>query len=216
MNTWKNSGAHIVGYLLAVLPVVQQFAPVAIPAYGAAIAGAAGALVLAIHQIQKNLDASNTLPQPSGRVSAALPFLFGMLLAAASMVGLSACKTAPTQTQQSAISIAVDLATGFAIQQGSNDLTVWKSRATQFKAIAIEVEKVNNAGTLTLATLEADLQPLIAKLGPADVLAANALVAALTPYVNQQVAANPTVANIQAAIELLLEAVITTCTQYGA
>ena len=213
MNTWKNSGAHIVGYLLAVLPVVQQFAPAAIPTYGAAIAGAAGALVLAIHQVQKNLD---TLPPPASKINVALPFLFGMLLAAGSMVGLSGCKTAPTQTQQSAISVAVDLATGFAIQQGSNDLTVWKTRATQFKAIATQIEKVNSAGTLTLATLEADLQPLIVKLGPADVLAANALVAALTPYVNQQVTANPTVANTQAAIEVLLDAVITTCTQYGA
>lgn len=138
------------------------------------------------------------------------------ILAAAFLLGFTGCKTAPTATQQSGIAIAVDLAAGFGIQQGSTDPGVWKARATQFKTIATQLKTLNDAGTATLATLAGDLQPLIAKLPPADVLAANTLVAALTPYLNQQLAGNPTVANTQAAVDLILQAVIDACTVYGA
>lgn len=137
-------------------------------------------------------------------------------MAAITILSVSACKTLPTVNQQAGITVAIDIAAGFAIQQHDTDQSVWKARAAQYKAIALQLQALNNAGTATLATLQADLEPLIAKLPPADVLAAHALVAAVTPYVQQQISTNPKVANTQAAVAVVLQAVIDACTAYGA
>jgi hypothetical protein len=137
-----------------------------------------------------------------------------ILAALCAVAALSGCKTLPNATQQAAASVVVDVAAGLAIQQGSPDPAVWKARAIGFKAIATVLLQKNSA--TTLASLQAELLPLVAKLGPADVLAANALVAALTPVLQQQLGANPTVANTQAAVAVVLNDIITACNAYGA
>lgn len=125
-----------------------------------------------------------------------------------------ACKTLPSATAQSGIAAAVDIATGLAVQNGSTDPAVWKARATQFEQAAKALQAINAAGPTSLQTILADLQPHIAKLGPADVLAANALVAALAPILQAQLGSNPTLANTQAEIALILGDVIAACTAY--
>lgn len=210
MSKWQAYGAHLVGYLLAALPVVQAVAPAAIPGWGGVAGGVAGALLIFIHNMQ-TVSANKT----AGTVVKAhwVVTMLAGLIALGTFVG---CKTTPTATQQAAASVVVDVAAGFAIQNGSSDATVWKARAAQFKAIAVTLQQINSSGQATLATLQADLAPLIAKLGPADVLAANALVAAITPFLQQQLQANPTVANTQQAIAQVLQDVINACTAYGA
>jgi hypothetical protein len=132
------------------------------------------------------------------------------------MSQLTACATLPTATQDAAITTTVSIATGFAIQQKDTDAKVWQTRAQQIKLIALELKSVNDSGSASLATLAADLQPQIQKLGPADVLAVNSLVAVLTPLLNQQIQNNPKVGNTQVAVDSILTAVITTCAAFGA
>lgn len=123
------------------------------------------------------------------------------------------CKTLPTGSQQAGINAAVDIAVGLAVQEGQPQ-AAWAPRAAQFEAAAKALATVNAAGPTSLQSLMADLQPYIAKLGPADVLAANALVAALTPIVQAQLGTNPTLANTQAEISLILQDVIAACSAY--
>lgn len=153
-------------------------------------------------------------PQPPKQAGFARLGLLIPLAAIASLAALVACKTLPTGSQQAGIAAAVDIAAGLAIQQGSSDPAVWKARAAQFEAAAKALQSVNAAGPTTLQAIMADLQPYIAKLGPADVLAANALVAALTPIIQQQLGTNPTLATTQAEIALILGDVISACAAY--
>lgn len=138
------------------------------------------------------------------------------LLVGGVLLALCACTTAPTANQQAGIQVSVDVATGFAIQQKDADPGVWKARAIAYKSIALQLQAINSAGNSTLATLAADLQPLIAKLPPVDQLAARSLVAGLTPYLNAQLRDNPTVAATQTALASILTEFILACETYGA
>jgi hypothetical protein len=215
MNAWKNWGAHALAYILSCLSIVQTLSPALLGPYGPAIVGVSGILLTAIHNTQTAIANGNApLPPPAIR-SLLLPI--GLLvLSAGACVGLSGCATAPTTTQQAGISVAVDIATGAAIQQQSSDSAEWKARAVSFKAIAVTLKQVNDAGTATLATLAADLAPLIAKLPATDQLAAHTVVAALTPYLNQEIQGNPKLQNAQATVDVVLQAVIDACAGYGA
>jgi hypothetical protein len=216
--TLPHALAYLFGIGAAALPVVQQFAPTLVPGpTGLAIAGGAGALLAFGHQLYTMYQSSQngTVPAPSpGAVVKVLPLLLTAALVASLCGSLSACKTLPSATQQAGISAAVTVATGEAIQQGSTDSVTWRNRAEQFRAIAVQVKAVNDAGSASLATLAADLQPQLAKLGPADVIAANALVAALTPYLDAEIKAHPEVGNAQATVDLILAAVIQACDAY--
>lgn len=128
---------------------------------------------------------------------------------------VSACTTPPTAGQQAGIQVAVDVATGLAIQQKDSDPAVWKARAAQYRAIATQLQTLNSMGTATLATLAADLQPMIGQLPPAEQLAARSLVAALTPYLNAQLRDNPTLATTQAAVGAILAEFILACDTYA-
>jgi len=139
-----------------------------------------------------------------------------ILAALCAVAALPGCKTLPTPNQQAAAAVIIDVAAGVAIQQGSPLPAVWKVRAAAFKSIATTMLAADQGGTVTLATLQADLQPLIAKLGPADVLAANALVTALGPVLQQQLGANPTVGATQQAVAMVLNDIIAACNAYGA
>lgn len=146
--------------------------------------------------------------------------IFKVLFAAVLLLALAACTTAPTLTQQaqisSGITIAVDVAAGFAIQQKDIDPAIWKARAVSYKAIAVQLQSINSGGAATLSTLAVALQPLVAKLPPVDQIAANTLVAALTPYLQQQLSANPSAATVQTTVAEILNAVISACAAYGA
>lgn len=205
---WRRNGAHALLYVTSGLALVAQYAPAAVPGHGLAIAAGATALLGIIHQV----SGPSVTAKPPSTVAKILAVLFvGTLLA----VGLQGCKTLPTTQQQGLITAAVDVATGAAIQHGTTDQAVWKARAAKFKAIAVQLQTVNEAGPMTLATLAADLQPQIAKLGPSDALAANALVAAVTPYIQQQIQTNPSLGNAQAVVGMFLQAVIDACSVYG-
>lgn len=223
MKLWQWFLAHgdklLAGTSAALLALVQAGA---IPGTGNVVAAVTGILAV-IHTVffpePAPIVQSGTNTTGSGGASKAAGFVRLWMLAALATGALAslplvACKTLPTGAQQAGIAAAVDIAAGLAIQQGSTDPAVWKVRATQFEAAARSLLAVNAAGPTSLQTIMADIQPFVAKLGPADVLAANALVAALTPIVQQQLGANPTLANTQQEISLILQDVIAACSAY--
>lgn len=191
--------------------------PLKLDSYTAAALGSVGsALIGYLWQVLQGIIsawlAKNGAVVKSVFIAAVAPGVLALCVLG-TVGGLSACASGPNATEQTAIAVAVDLATGFAIEQGTNIQSVKVARATNFEAIAKQLQTLNQAGNLTLPTLAADLGPAIAKLPPADQLAANALVAALTPWVNQQLS-NPKVANAQATIAIFLSAVIQACAVY--
>jgi hypothetical protein len=157
--------------------------------------------------------------QQGGTGSVQKSFLLMVLLVPA-LLGISlgslleGCASLPTNTaQQAGVSAAIDVAVGIAVQAGEPQ-GAWAPRAAAFEKAAKSLQAVNAAGATTLATLAADLQPFIAKLGPADVLAANALVGALQPILTALLGSNPTAGNVQKDIALVLQDVITACALY--
>lgn len=215
MNHLKAYPAHLALYLVAAVDFAAKIPALGVLAPFAPYITAAGALSMALHH-------ANTSGYASGIASAVASVPAKLMLATmalAVLLGtsvLQGCMSLPTATQDAAITTTVSIATGFAIQQKDTDTKVWQTRAVQIKLIALELKAVNDSGTASLATLAADLQPQIQKLGPADVIAVNSLVAALTPLLNQQIQGNPKVANTQVAVDSILTAVITTCAAYGA
>lgn len=226
MNSFKSLAtdyaAHAAGYVLAAATIVSGLDPKLFPPQYAFVTALATGLVTAVsHGYQlaqpatvKPVDAATTALTSAGTTVVVKALLLGLLFVGVGS-GLVACKTAPTATEQAGISVAVDIATGAAIQNGGTS-DVWKARAVKFKAIAVSVKQVNDAGTATLATLAADLAPQLALLPPADQLAAHALVAAIQPYLDQEVAANPNLATTRATLDTILQAVIDSCSAYGA
>lgn len=214
MNHLKAYPAHLALYLVGAIDVLAQ-----VPALGALAPyapwiTAAGALSAALHHSYKTgaatavVEAASSAPVKLMLATMALSIFLGASV-------LQGCATAPTATQRAGITVAVDIATGAAIQSGEPQ-SAWTDRAAKFKAVAVKLKTLNDAGTATLATLAAALAPEIASLPPADQLAAHALVAALQPYLDQQVAASPQVGNALETVDVILQAVIDSCGSYGA
>lgn len=211
---------HLSAYLVSAATIVSSLNPNLVPPQYSFITALAGFIVVASHHGYQAGLSSATIKAAADAATKALTstpakVVAMILLANAIPFLITGCKTLPTPTQQAGITVAVDIATGAAIQNGGSS-DVWKSRAVKFKAVAVSVKQVNDAGTATLATLAADLQPQLALLSPADQLAAHALVAALQPYIDNEVAANPDLATTRAALDLILQAVIDSCVAYGA
>lgn len=209
---------HLAGYVLAGADIVSKVNPSLLPPQYGILVSVAGLVIIAAHHgyaagtsgIQAAVDAAAaTLASAPAKVAVML------LLALAVPMGLSACKTLPTPTQQAGITVAVDIATAAAIQNGATPAD-YKARAAHFKLIATDIKAVNDAGTATLATLAADLEPQIAKLPPPDQLAAHALVAALKPYLDAELQGNDGLKNVQTTLDIVLQAVIDSCITYGA
>lgn len=215
MNHLKTYPAHLALYLIGAVDFVSQLPAIGGLAPYAPYITAAGAVGAALHHAYQS-GAASSVVQAVASAPAKLMLAALMVGALLGLSTLTACTTLPTATQDAAITTTVSIATGFAIQQKDTDPKVWQTRAQQIKLIALELKQVNDAGTATLATLAADLQPQVAKLGPAEVIAVNGLVAVLTPLLNDQIAHNPKVGNTQVAVDSILAAVLTTCSAYGA
>lgn len=216
---------HLGGYLVAAATIVSGLDPHLVPPQYSFITAVAGAVVIASHHSYQ-AGANSVITAGANAVATAIAqtpaklmisaMLLGTVVSAS--LGLTACATAPTASEQGGIAVAVDVATGLALSEGGkvSDFAVLKARAVEYKAIAVKVKAVNDAGTATLATLAAALQPEIAKLPPADQLAAQALIAALTPYLQSQIPGNADVQNVQTTVDLILSNVILACEAYGA
>lgn len=224
MNHLKTYPAHLALYLIAAVDFVAK-----VPALGplapyAPWITAAGAVGAALHHSYTTGAASAAVQTVSAAVAAApaklmlTALMLGATLSLA--VGLTACASlpAPTATEQAGVTVAVDVGTGLLISNNGKitDLATQKARAVEYKAIALKVKAVNDAGTATLATLAAVLQPEIAKLPPADQIAAAAFVAGLAPILSQGIPGNPNVQNVETRVDVILAAVIGTCEAYGA
>lgn len=214
MDKIKSYGLHVLSYVMSALAFYAGLDPTVLAAVGGpkalAAAGLAGAIVTGVH----NVMVAGT-PKP-GEVVVKAHWLATLVVAAVATVMLVGCATPQTAKEQSAIVVSVNLAAGFAIQQDDRDPAVWKARATKYKDIALKLQTVNDAGTATVATLAAELQPLVAKLDPAEQNAARAFIAAVTPYLQDQANSNAQVANTRERVATLLDAVIAACSDYGA
>lgn len=207
---------HLAGYVVATATIVSGLDPKLVPPQYAFLTAVAGTIVAASHHgYTAGINGATVKAAADAATKAITAAAPALLVALVLGVGLVGCKTLPTPTEQAGISVAVDIATGAAIQNGGT-ADVWKARAVKFKAIAVSVKSINDAGTATLATLAADIAPQLATLPPADQLAAHALVAAIQPYLDQEVAANPDLANVRATLDTILQAVIDSCAAYGA
>jgi len=213
---------HLAGYVLAGADIVSKINPALVPPQYGILLSVAGLVTVAAHhgysagaaQVVVKAATDALAQAPAKLVVAAL------MLACTLGIGsqLTACATLPSAQAQGGIVVAVDVATGLALSDGGKitDTAVLKARAVEYKAVALKVKAVNDAGTATLATLAAVLQPEIAKLPPADQLAAQALIAALTPYLQSQIPGNANVQNVQTTVDLILSNLILACEAYGA
>jgi hypothetical protein len=131
-------------------------------------------------------------------------------------IALTACTTTPTANQQIAVTVVVDAAVGIAVQNGTNDAREWSQRASRIVSIATQLQALDSGQTATLPAVVSALQPLLvkAKLGPADQLAANALIVALSQIIQQNV--NNINVNTQQVIQQILSDVINAASVYVA
>lgn len=214
MDKFKTYGAHALAYLVSGLTIASKLDPSLLPPDIGVWVGVAGLVLTAGHNV---VVASGVKPGDVVSVVKSFAMFAVAVMFAVTLAGsLAACQTAPTATQQSVAVVAVNIAAGQAIQRQDHDPAVWKARAVQYKAIAVQLQGVNDAGNATIATLAADLQPLVDKLPPADQLAANSLIAAVTPFLQDKVNSSETVAHTREAVAVLLSAVVKACEAYGA
>lgn len=215
MDKIKAYGAHAVAYAVSLLTLVAGLDPALMPPKVGVYVGAAGILLAAAHNVQAAGE-----PKPGTVTSVAkMLAVFCLLILCTVGIGstLVACKTLPTAKEQTGVAIAVNVLAGRAIQRSDTDPSVWAQRAEQYKAVAEQIRATNSTGTASLATLNVELHSIIAKnLGPADQIAANAVVDALRPYVQEQVDQNPDLAGVNARVDFVLATFISTCNAYGA
>jgi len=136
------------------------------------------------------------------------------LFLCAAFLFLAGCTTTPTANEQMATTVLIDAAVGVAVQNGSKDPAVWSQRAFRIVSIAGQLQALDTGKTATLPALTQALQPLLqqANLGPADQLAANALIAALSQLIQQNI--NNLNLNTQQVIQQVLSEVITAASVY--
>lgn len=136
-------------------------------------------------------------------VAVAAVLAFGALTA----TELSGCASTPAET--AALTVIVDIAVGQAVQHGTSDPAVMAKRAAQIVLIAGQLKALDAGAIATLPVLTQALQPLLmaAKLNPADMLAANVLIDALSQVIATQVSPTSTQATtIQAALQAVINA----------
>ncbi len=214
MNVLKSYGAHLAAYLVSAASIVSTLDPKLFPPQYAGLIGIAGLVATAAHNGHA-IGAAGVQAAVAAATQAVKTVAPALVLGLALSVGLVGCKTAPTAQQSAGITVAVDIATAAAIQNGVQPAE-YKARAANFKSIAVSVKAVNDAGTATLATLAADLEPQITKLPPPDQIAAHVLVAALKPYLDAELQGNDGLKNVQTTLDVILQAVIDSCAAYGA
>lgn len=217
MNHLKTFPAHFILYLIGGVDLISQLPALGPLAPFAPYITGAGILAAALHHSFQT-GAASAVAQAVASAPAKLVLACMALSVVLGASTLQGCATLPTGAAQGGIVAAVDIAAGLAISEAGKvtDLAKLKARATEYKAIAVELKAVNDAGGATLATLAADLAPLVAKLPPADQLAAGALEAALLPYLQSQIPGNANVQNAQTTVDVILAALIGACEAYGA
>lgn len=139
-----------------------------------------------------------------------------LALCSAALVSVEGCSTltgAGGASNQVVVTVLVDAAVGVAVQNGSSDPAVWSKKAATIVSIANQLKAIDQGAIATLPLVTAALQPLILKanLGPADMLAANVLIGALSQFIAAKVPAD---AAQTTAIQLVLNNVIAAASVY--
>lgn len=127
----------------------------------------------------------------------------------AAVLALAACTTAPTATQAVSITAVVGGAVSFEVTKNSSDPAVWSARATKIVGIATQLKAVGSKEMVSARAIITALQPLLAAahLQPNEITAANALVVALAPLIDQNIKpGDPRVVNTLQVIQYVIDA----------
>lgn len=120
------------------------------------------------------------------------------------LCGLAACATAPTQTQAIALDAGIQAAVAFRVQHGTEDVTVWASRARVIVSIADQVRPLATADTVSVPQLAQAVNALIAQtnLKPDERAEASILVQTIARLIDANIdPANPTAVTVLAALD---------------
>ena len=198
--------AHVLAIIAGSFPVLQQLLPALVPPpYGIAIGAIIGILGGLTHAATST-PASGSLPPPSAGTIAKLHVLTMIAAVFVAVSVLSGCASLSAKvaapSSQPYVTDAANTAVLIAESQGIT--------AAQINAVATKALAADSGTTATLATVSAVINAQLAKLSlsPIEALAVSALESGLTAGINAQLANNATVAQAQAAIADVLNAVI--------
>lgn len=132
-----------------------------------------------------------------------------MLAAISASVLLLGCTTPPTATQAVSVTAVVGGAVSFEVTKNSSDPAVWSARATKIVSIATQLKAVGSTDMVSARAIITTLQPLFAAahLKPNEIAAANSLVVALAPLLDQNIKpGDPRVVNTLQVIQYVIDA----------
>lgn len=197
---------HALAVIAGLLPVLQQLLPSLLPPpYGIALGAIVGIVGGLVHATMSS-PSSGTLPPPSAGTVAKLHILTMLLAIGLAVSVLSGCASlSATVTAPSSQPYVTDAANTAVLIAESQGVT-----AAQINAVATKALAADSGTSATLATVSAVLNAQLAKLtlSPIEALAVSALESGLTAGINAQLSNNATVAQAQAAIADVLNAVI--------
>jgi hypothetical protein len=201
--------AHALAVVAGALPVLQQLLPGLLPPpYGIALGAIVGILGGLVHAAT-SAPTSGSLPPPSAGTVAKLHLVTMLVAVFLALSVLAGCATVSkvasditAPTSQPYVTAAANGAVLLAESQGIT--------AAQINGVAVKALAADSGTSATLATVGTVLNAQLAKLGlnAIESVVASALVSGLTNAINQQLQSNTSVAQVQAAIADVLNAVI--------
>jgi hypothetical protein len=192
MNFWKNSGAHIVGYVLALatflsnLPAQADFLGPNTDKY----VGIAAALVVFIHQVQKQLGAKSDATKQGGYARVSL-----LVTIAAVATAVTGCALLANPTFDLVLQAAIQAVVDAVLAKNPLAAPILVQDATTLASLA--------SGSTSVGALQTQADNVIAasKLPTGDKAAIEDLVAAAAGLIQQEAAKIP--ANAQSGLQLV-------------
>lgn len=210
MNVLKNYFAHMALYVGAAYSIYSAIDPKVIPPSLLPYLLGVGAILGGLHQLILAPTHPENLPAPTPGAVAKLHILtviFTLLLVLAVLPG---CATLTSAKAQPYITITADVAVGIAESKGVT--------AAQINTVASAALAADSGVSASLSAIDTVIATQLAKLklNAAEQSAATILVSSLTAAVQAQVGANASVAQAQAAIADVLQAIIAATAIAGA
>lgn len=194
--------ARIFAYFAGVLPVIQTILPSIVPPpYGVIAAGVIGVGLTAAHQIYQVINP----PPPAAKVVTTVAKIMVGALFLPILLSLSACASLSnflsSPTGQETIQAVVSIAVATAEQKGVP--------AAKINAIAKAGLAADTGTTATLATVNTIINSKLVSLPALDQQAVMILETALDAAIAAKVQGNTSIAQAQASISQVLQAVVT-------
>lgn len=133
-----------------------------------------------------------------------LATVVGLIVTGLAILALTGCKTAPTQSQRIGIEASVAAAVAIGVQRDSSDPAVWAKRARLVVSVADAVRPLATDEAVSLPAIASAVGAELdkAKLDPAERIAANSFVLALSRLIDANTdPASPVVVTVRMVIE---------------